>query len=147
MPLQSATFYTEGSTRFLKCTIFQYFTWQLHIHSHHLVLIVDSGSCLQQSLDYLDVSILSSYHQRNIALLCESKRQKQSLLVEIIVVEQRGERKRERQPNSKIRTLMKGKSLVHKECSIQVHKKDMCTQHNIMLPDCNSIFTWQHVHA
>ena len=32
---------------------------------HHLVLIVDSGSCLQQSLNCISMSILSSYPQRN----------------------------------------------------------------------------------
>ena len=44
---------------------------QLHKveHSLYLVLIVDIGSCLQQSLDYLGVSLPSSYPQRITAML------------------------------------------------------------------------------
>ena len=74
-------------------------TWQLHIHSHHLVLMVDICSCLQQSLDYFGVSILSSCQQRNTAILYDSMREekKQSLLVDIIVVEQRERKRRERE--------------------------------------------------
>ena len=49
-------------------------------HSHHLVLIIDIGSCLQQSLDYLGVSLMSSYHQRNTAMLYESMRDKRTVI-------------------------------------------------------------------
>ena len=35
--------------------------------SHHLVLAVDVGSCLQQSLNCLSMSFLGSYPQRNTA--------------------------------------------------------------------------------
>ena len=42
--------------------------------------MVDIGSCLQQSLDYLSVSILSSYPQRNIAILYESMRDKRTVI-------------------------------------------------------------------
>ena len=48
--------------RFSEMCILPLFTWKHHIHSDHLVLMVDIGSCLQQSLDCLGVSILSSYH-------------------------------------------------------------------------------------
>ena len=61
--------YTEGSTGFQKCLL----TRQLHIHSHHLVLMVDIDSCLQQSLDCLGVSLPSSNLQRNTAILFESR--------------------------------------------------------------------------
>ena len=49
-------------------------------HSHHLVVMVDIGSCLQQSLDYLGVSLLSSYPQRNTAILYESMRDKRTVI-------------------------------------------------------------------
>ena len=35
----------------------------------HLVLMIDVGSSKEQSLDFLSVSLLSSYHQRNITIL------------------------------------------------------------------------------
>ena len=91
------------------------FIWQLHIHSHHLVLMVDIGSYLQQSLDCLGVSLLSSYPQRNSASLYETR--EQSLLVEIIAVEHT-QRERERQTQRS----------EHKECSIHnMYTKTVCT--------------------
>ena len=39
--------------------------------SSHLILVVDNGSCIQQSLNCLYMSVLSSYHQRNTAILYE----------------------------------------------------------------------------
>ena len=47
---------------------------------HYLALIVDIGSCLQQYLDYLGVSIVSSYLQRNIAPLYENIRDKRTVI-------------------------------------------------------------------
>ena len=40
------------------------------IACHHLVLVVDISSGLQQSLNSLSVSLLSSYPQRNRTMLC-----------------------------------------------------------------------------
>ena len=45
-----------------------------HIHSHHLVLMVNIGSCLQQSLDCCGVSLPSSYLQRNTKILYERQK-------------------------------------------------------------------------
>ena len=39
----------------------------------HLVLVVDVGSCLQQSLNSLNVSIQGSYPQRNITTLMRER--------------------------------------------------------------------------
>ena len=63
----SSNFLHREVHRFSKMHILFLFTWQHHIHSHHLVLTVDIGSCLQQSLDCLDVSLpqqLQSEEQR-----------------------------------------------------------------------------------
>ena len=49
-------------------------------HSYNLVLMVDIGSCLQQSLDCLGVSFRSSYPQRNTAILYESMRDKRTVI-------------------------------------------------------------------
>ena len=49
-------------------------------HSHHLVLMVDIGSCLQKSLDCLGMSLPSSYLQRNTAMLYESMRDKRTAI-------------------------------------------------------------------
>ena len=48
-------------------------------HSHHLFLIVDIGSCLQQCLNCFGVSLPSSYHQRNSTSLYERMRDKNDL--------------------------------------------------------------------
>ena len=75
---REATYYvlhTEGSNRLSEMCILYLFRWQLHIHGYHLVLMVDIGSFVQQSLDCLGVSILSSYLQRNSAILYESMRE------------------------------------------------------------------------
>ena len=90
-------------------------------HSHHLVLMVDIGSCLQQSLDCLGVSLSSSYLQRNTAILYERMRDKKTVIAGGHHCYRTERRKRE--PNSKVKTIIKGKSLVHMECSIQVHKR------------------------
>ena len=47
---------------------------------YYLALIVDIGSCLQQSLDCLGVSLISSCLQRNIAILYESMRDKRTVI-------------------------------------------------------------------
>ena len=39
----------------------------------NLVLVVDVGSCLQQSLNCLSMSILGSYTQRNITTLMRER--------------------------------------------------------------------------
>ena len=49
-------------------------------HNHHLALMVDIGFCLQQSLDCLGVSLPSSCLQRNITILCESMRNKRTVI-------------------------------------------------------------------
>ena len=41
----------------------------MELASHHLGLVVYSGSCLQQSLNCLSVSLLSSYPQRSTTIL------------------------------------------------------------------------------
>ena len=69
-----------GVHRFSEMCILSLFTWKHRIHSHHLVLMVDIGSCLQQSLDCLGVSHPSSYPQRKSAILYESMRDKRTVI-------------------------------------------------------------------
>ena len=44
--------------------------------SSHLILVVDSSSCIQQSLNSLHMSLCSSYLQRNTTMLYESMSEK-----------------------------------------------------------------------
>ena len=65
-------------------------------HNHHLALMLDIGSCLQQLLDYVGVSMISSYLQRSTAILYESMRDKTTVTASGDR-EQRIERERERE--------------------------------------------------
>ena len=90
--------------------------------------MVDIGSYLQQSLDYLGVSIVSSFLQRNTAILYENMRDKRTVIAGGDH-HCRTEKEREREAKLKDQNTNE-KSLVHKECRIQVHKKDMCSYTN-----------------